>query len=116
MFYFTVENDLSSAQWQFLVGHLLAISNILYDRASGAGFQVGTTNGHPPNGGCDHVHIGESHDSSLMTQLMLTLDIPGAANSPMGMDPTGTSRPTPTGSGVCRQAATPDKPHGRDSG
>ena len=47
---------------------------------------------------------------------MLILDIPGVANSPMGMEPTGASRSTSTSSRVCRQAATPEKPCGRVDG
>ena len=45
-------------------------------------------------------------------QLELTLEIPGVATSPMGMDPTGALRSTSTCSGVCKQAITPEKPCG----
>ena len=40
------------------------------------------------------------------------LEIPGVANSPMGMMPTGALSSTSTSSGACRQAVTPEKPHG----
>ena len=48
--------------------------------------------------------------SSLMTQLMLTIDILGATTTPKGMVPRGSSRATSTSSGVSRQAITPVKP------
>ena len=50
---------------------------------------------------------------SFTMQLELTLEMPGLVTNPMGMAPTGTSRSTSTSSGVCRQAVTPEKPHGR---
>ena len=53
---------------------------------------------------------------SLTMQLELTLEIPGATTSPMGIVPTGTSRSTSTSSGVCKQAITPEKPHSRVGG
>ena len=53
---------------------------------------------------------------SFTMQLELILDIPRVANSPMGMMPTGALRSTSTSSGVCRQAITPEKPHGGVSG
>ena len=53
---------------------------------------------------------------SLTMQLMHTVDILGAATTPMGMVPRGSSRATSTSSGVCRQAVTPAKPHGRVGG
>ena len=46
-------------------------------------------------------------------QLVLTLEIPGVTTSPMGMVPMGASTSTSTSSGICKQAATPEKPHGR---
>ena len=47
--------------------------------------------------------------SSLTMWLMLTIDIPGAATTPKGMVPRGSSRATSTSSGVHRQAITPVK-------
>ena len=54
--------------------------------------------------------------SSLMMQLMLTVDIPGATTTPMGMVPRDGSRATSTSSGVNRQAVTPAKPCSRVGG
>ena len=55
-------NDHLSALWQFLVGRLLVIGDVLYCRTCGEGFQTWTTDGHPLNGGCDTVHVGHAHD------------------------------------------------------
>ena len=54
--------------------------------------------------------------SSLTMQLVLTLEIPGVATSPMGMVPMGASRSTSMSSGICKQAITPEKPCGRVGG
>ena len=54
--------------------------------------------------------------SSLMMQLILMVEIPGVATTPMGKVPRGTSRATSTSSGVHRQAVTPAKPHNRVGG
>ena len=35
--------------------------DVLNCRTSGEGLQAWTTDGHPPNRDCDHVHIGYSH-------------------------------------------------------
>ena len=37
------------------------ICDVLNCRTSGEGFQTWTTDGHPPSGGCDGVHIGYAH-------------------------------------------------------
>ena len=47
--------------------------------------------------------------SSLMIQLELMLEIPGVTTSPMDMEMMGAS--TSMGSGICKQAITPAKPH-----
>ena len=52
-----VRNDYLSAQWQLSVDCLLPVSDILNCRTCGAGFQIWTTQGHPPNGGSDGVCI-----------------------------------------------------------
>ena len=52
-------------------------------------------------------------DSSLMMWLILMVEIPGVATSPMGMVPRGASRGTSTSSGVHRHAVTPAKPCSR---
>ena len=54
--------------------------------------------------------------SCLTMHLVLTVDIPGAAITPMGMVTRGSSRATSTSSGVCRQAVTPAKPCSRNGG
>ena len=105
-------NDPSSAQWWFLVGLLWVIGDVLYYRTSGGGSQTWTTNGHPPNGDCDSVHISHAVISSCTIWLELTLAIPGAASSSMGAMPTGSSRSASTRSGVHKQAVTPEKPCG----
>ena len=51
--------------------------------------------------------------SSLMMWLVLTIDILGAATTPKGMVPRGSSRATSTSSGICRHAVTPAKLCGR---
>ena len=50
---------------------------------------------------------------SLTMWLVLTLEIPGVATSPMGMMPMGASRSTSTSSGIHKQAITPEKPCSR---
>ena len=47
--------------------------------------------------------------SSLMMQLVLMVEIPGVATTPMDMVPWGTSEAISNGSGVRRQAVTPTK-------
>ena len=49
---------------------------------------------------------------SLMMQLVLILEMPGVATSPMGMVPMGASRSISMSSGICKQAVTPEKPCG----
>ena len=61
-FLFCMGNDHSSTQWQFLVGCLLVIGDVLYCGTHGEGSQTWTTNGHPPNGGGDSVHVGYARD------------------------------------------------------
>ena len=75
-------------------------------------FQAWTTDGHPPKGGCDHVHIGYSHK-------FISNDMAGAhacdawaATSSRGMMPTGGSSSTSTNSRTCKQAVTLEKPCG----
>ena len=53
-------NDHLPAQRQISVDHLLAVHDILDGRASGEGLLVWATDGHPPNRGCDRVHISHS--------------------------------------------------------
>ena len=47
-----------------------------------------------------------------MIWLELMLAIPGAATSSTGRIPTGSSRPTSTSLGTCKQVVTPAKPWG----
>ena len=49
---------------RFQLIHLLAVCDILNSRAGGEGLPVQAADGHPPNGGCDHVHI--SHSSKFI--------------------------------------------------
>ena len=54
--------------------------------------------------------------SSLMMWLILMVEIPGFATTPMDMVPWGTSEAISKGLGIQRQAATPTKLHGRVHG
>ena len=49
--------------------------------------------------------------SSLMIWLMLMVEIPGVATTPMDRVSWGASEAISNGSFVCRQAVTPAKPH-----
>ena len=71
-------NDHLPTQWQISVNHLLAVCDILNSRAGREGLPVWAADGHPPNGGCDHVHI--SHSSKFIFD-----DVAGAhASNPWG--------------------------------
>ena len=50
--------------------------------------------------------------SSLMMRLILMVEIPGVTTTPMDRVSWGASEAISNGSGVCRQAVTPAKPHG----
>ena len=49
--------------------------------------------------------------SSLMMQLVLMVEIPGVATTPIDMVPWGASEAISKGSGICRQAVFPAKLH-----
>ena len=47
----------SFAQWQFPVGFLFLVGDVLYGRAHGGGIWIWATKDNPPNGGSNSVYI-----------------------------------------------------------
>ena len=62
MFSHAVVYDSSFAQWQVLVGLLLPIGNILYNRTRGRSIWVWVAKDDPPKGGGNRVHICYASD------------------------------------------------------
>ena len=100
-----------SAQWQLSVGSLLTAGDILDRRVWEEASKSGPLRATLPTEVVTVSIYVTPIASSLMMQLILMVEIPGVATSPMGMVPRGASRATSTSSGVCRQAVTPAKPH-----
>ena len=75
-----------------------------------------TTEGHPPTEVVMVSMYVTLVASSLMMQLVLIVEIPRVATSPMGTVPMGASRSTSTTSGFLKHAVTPEKPHSRVGG